>query len=246
LERDNSRPGNDIFQEPSMGTSSVRRAPSTRLWRQAKGAATRYLAPERGGPVTAGEVVARYLAALGEGTAAGVGELAAFRATRRLGQELGAFMAQGALTAALPDRGQSGSAEQPWLAAAQGLGISLAGSGSGLEEAVARAALATVLAGDLPEACPGTAARLVRQFLGTAAFLRLALDLGEPLEASAASYARFRAGLTGLRDLITARAEELDAGPAPGSPQQWQGLEGWSWVTEVMQGLLTHLGAGNP
>jgi hypothetical protein len=230
-----------------MGTSSVRRAPSTRLWRLAKGAATRYLAPENGSAVTAGEVVARYLAALGEETGpAGISGLASFRATRRTAQDLGAFLARAAsqgLKAALQDRGLDPLMEQTWPSAAQGLGASLAGRDAGLEETVARTSLAQVLTGALPVASPETAARLVRQFLATALFLRLALDLGEPLEAAAASQARFQAGLAGIRDLIAARAGEWDSPPAPGSPAQWQGLKGWNWVTAVLQALLTQLEA---
>ena len=73
-----------------MGTSSARRGPTTGLWRAAKGAATRYLSPGAGGEVSAREVVARYLAALAE--TPGQGEaLAAFRFTRKVGQDLGAL-----------------------------------------------------------------------------------------------------------------------------------------------------------
>jgi hypothetical protein len=234
-----------------MGTSSVRRAPSTRLWRLAKNAATRYLAPESGQAVTAGEVVARYLAALGEGTGtAGAGGLAAFRATRRAAQDLGAFLAQAAsegLKTALQERGLSAPGEQPWAAAAQGLGASLAGDGAGLEEAVARTALTQVLAQLPSEAALETAARLVRQFLATALFLRLVLDLGEPLETAADSHERFQAGLARLRDFIAAGGADIwESTPAPGSPPQWRGLEGWRWVTEVMQGLMTPFGDLNP
>ena len=49
-----------------MGTSSARRGPTGRLWRLAKGAATRYLSPGNAAAVAAGEVAARYVAALGE------------------------------------------------------------------------------------------------------------------------------------------------------------------------------------
>ena len=73
-----------------MGTSSARRGPTTGLWRAAKGAATRYLSPGAGGEVSAREVAARYLAALAE--TPGQGEaLAAFRFTRKAGQDLGAL-----------------------------------------------------------------------------------------------------------------------------------------------------------
>jgi hypothetical protein len=75
-----------------MGTSTARRAPTTRAWRLAKGAATRYLSPESAAPAEAREVIISYVAALeqGSGQEAG-GALAAFRLTRRIAQKLGEF-----------------------------------------------------------------------------------------------------------------------------------------------------------
>src|SRR5208337_4267728 len=81
-----------------MGTSSARRGPTGPFWRLAKRAASRYLSPGTAGRMSAREVAARYVAALGEG---GVppdlaGALAAFRLTRRVAQNLGAFCCQAA------------------------------------------------------------------------------------------------------------------------------------------------------
>ena len=84
----------------------------------------------------------------------------------------------------------------------------------------------------------------MRQFLVTAVHLRLALDLGEPLEAAAGSYGRLRDGLSRIKAVDRGRrASGRCAPPAPpDTPGLWQGLTGWTWVTEVMAGLLKNLG----
>src|SRR4030042_201508 len=116
-----------------MGTSSARRGPTTGLWRAAKGAATRYLSPGAGGEVNAREVAARYLAALAE--TPGQGEaLAAFRFTRKVGQDLGALgleVKTRGWEAVLEDRdlAQLGQGP-PGMVASGGSGM-LAGSGGG-------------------------------------------------------------------------------------------------------------------
>jgi hypothetical protein len=230
-----------------MGTSSARRGPTTAFWRAAKGAATRYLSPAGEGAVTAGEVVARYLAALEE--APGQGDrLAAFRFTRKVAQDLGAFWHEvnsRGWEAALANRGLA--PEMP----APGLSAVLAGSGGGLEEAVVRTSLALVLRPPLSQAqssAPGRSsdirepALLVRRFLATALHLRLALDLGEPLEGAARSYGRLRDGLSRIRDWIEAQAPGPGGLPVvPVNAAHWQGLAGWTWVTEFMSGLLAKL-----
>ena len=82
-------------------------------------------------------------------------------------------------------------------------------------------------------------AQVVRQFLVTALHLRLALDLGEPLEAAAGGSSRLRDGLNRIKAVIEAGAGALDAMPEPpATPGLWQGFTGWSWVTEVMAGLM--------
>jgi len=241
-----------------MGTSSARRAPTTPLWRRAKAAATRYLAPAGAGAVAAGEVVARYLAALGETPGSAPG-LAAFRFTRRVAQELGAFGSQAAslgLPAALAGWGLGELAAQPWTVTAQGLGALLAGAGGGLEEAVVRTSLAAILMDLQPGNCgsgpqgpapePVAPARLVRDFLAGALYVRLALDLGEPLEAAAADGAGWQKGLAGLRERIAGAARAAGAVAAPTSMAQWRGLPGWSWVTEVMGGMMQLLNEPGP
>jgi len=134
-----------------MGTSSARRAPTSRLWRRAKGAATRYLAPEAGIGLEAREVVARYLAALGEDAGAGrPGLLAGFRLTRKAGQNLGAFVGGVATQgwhAALEAWGLSGETGPPREIAAPALAGALMDAGGSLEDAVARSSLAAVLHG---------------------------------------------------------------------------------------------------
>jgi hypothetical protein len=67
-----------------MGTSSARLGPTGRLWRLAKGTATRYLSPDQGGAVDAREVAARYAAALDLGESLEAGAPASSRHHRGL------------------------------------------------------------------------------------------------------------------------------------------------------------------
>ena len=218
-----------------MGTSSARRGPTTGLWRAAKGAATRYLSPGAGGEVSAREVVSRYLAALEE--TPGQGEaLAAFRFTRKVAQDLGAFWDE------VKARGLSAAAPGPAEMAASGVSGVLAGSGGGLEEAVVRTSLALVVGRAVSAEEKPDPAQLVRQFLATAVRLRLALDLGEPLEATAGGYLRLRDGLNRIQTVIEAGAAAAGSGPdPPATPVHWRGLTGWTWVTEIMAGLMKNL-----
>jgi len=111
-----------------------------------------------------------------------------------------------------------------------------------LEEALVRTSLGlvmrrAVISGDRPDP-----PQLVRQFLATALCLRLALDLGEPLEAAAGGSRRLRDGLTRIQALIEAgMAAASPPGEPPGTPGHWQGLPGWTWVTEIMAALLAKL-----
>jgi hypothetical protein len=229
-----------------MGTSSARRGPTTALWRAAKGAATRYLSPAAGGEVSAQEVVSRYLAALAE--TPGQGEaLAVFRVTRKVAQDLGALAQEVAARgwdAALAARGLASLAGGPPELLAPGVAGVLAGTGGGLEEAVVRTALALVVGEARQSRDRMEPAQVVRQFLVTAVHLRLGLDLGEPLEAAAGGYARLRDGLSRIKAWIEAGGGAAYAGPPvpPETPGHWQGLTGWTWVTEVMAGLLKNLG----
>src|SRR3989339_771712 len=232
-----------------MGTSSARRGPTTGLWRAAKGAATRYLSPGAAGEVSAREVVARYLAALKETPGAGEA-LAAFRVTRKAAQNLGALWQGGGAPGggvALPDRGLAALVGEPAEVLAAGLSGFLAGSGGGLEDAVVRTALASVLGPAVQSWDRHEPAQVVRQFLGTALHLRLALDLGEPLEAAAGSSGQLREGLNRIKAAIEAGAEATDAqSEPPATPGHWQGFTGWTWVTEVMAGLMQNLEPGDP
>jgi hypothetical protein len=227
-----------------MGTSSARRGPTTGLWRSAKGAATRYLSPGAGGEVSAREVVARYLAAVEETPGAG-DRLAAFRVTRKVAQELGALWQEVAArgwSLALQDRGLAPLAWEPAEVLAPGLSGVLAGSGGGLEEAVVRAALTLVLGPAVQPRDRSEPAQIVRQFLVTALHLRLALDLGEPLEAAAGGYGRLRDGLIRIKAVIEAGALVAVApSEPPATPGLWQGFTGWTWVTEIMADLLGKL-----
>jgi hypothetical protein len=227
-----------------MGTSGARRGPTTALWRAAKGAATRYLSPEGGGELNAREVVARYLAALEETPGQG-DRLAVFRFTRKVGQELGAFWEEVNVRGRerpLRERGLAPLVHSDAAMLAQGLSGVLAGSGGGLEEAAVRTALALVLPRALQSGDETTPANLARQFLATAVTLRLALDLGEPLEAAAGSYGRLKHGFNHIQQLIEVNVPgENDQTAPPAKPNQWQGLAGWIWVTEIMAALMKNL-----
>jgi len=227
-----------------MGTSSARRGPTTGLWRAAKGAATRYLSSGAGGEVSAREVVVRYLAALEETPGQG-DRLAAFRFTRKVGQDLGAFgqeVETRGWEAALEGRGLAPPARGAAEMLALGVSGVVAGSGGGLEEAVVRTALTLVLRPAVQSQDRPDPAQMVRQFLVTAVHLRLALDLGEPLEAAAGSSGRLRDGLSRIKAVIEAGAAAAGAPPEPpATPGHWQGLTGWTWVTEVMAALMKNL-----
>lgn len=222
-----------------MGTSSARRAPTTRLWRRAKGAATRYLAPGEGRAVEAREVVARYLAALGEEPDPGnSGLLGEFRLTRKVGQNLGALAAEVASRgwdAALAERGLSGEAGSTRPKAAAVLAGALMEADGGLEGAATRSSLSVVLQ-DLKVAEQIDPPQIVSRFLAEALYQRLVLDLGESLEAASQGYGHWRQGLDGLKSWI-AEAGKLEEPP----PQQWRGLAGWKWVTLALEKMADRL-----
>jgi hypothetical protein len=244
-----------------MGTSSARRGPTGPFWRLAKRAASRYLSPGTAGRVAAREVAARYVAALGEGSASPdlAGALVAFRLTRRVAQNLGAFYCQAASRgwpAALDAWGlKEAAGEEVRAVSAHSLSAALEFPGGGLEQAVAHAALMGLLlqqppggrsAGDfvpvpvpVPEA---EAARLVRLFLGDAFYLRLLLDLGESLEAAAPGFSPLKQGSLEIsRWIEQAAADPSLTAPPLRSPEDWLGLPGWTWVTGMLQGLLLQL-----
>jgi hypothetical protein len=125
---------------------------------------------------------------------------------------------------------------------APGLSGVLAGSGGGLEDAVVRTALALVIAPAVQSQDQPEPAQVVRQFLVTALHLRLALDLGEPLEAAAGGYGRLRDGLSRIKAVIDTGAEAAGRPPEPPATSNlWRGFTGWTWVTEVMAGLMQNL-----
>ena len=222
-----------------MGTSSARRAPTTRFWRRAKGAAARYL----GVGLEAREVVARYLAALGEDTGSGrQGLLAGFRLTRKAGQNLGAFVGDVATRgwdAALEAWGLSGEAGPPREIAAPALAGALLEPDGSLEGAVARSSLAAVLQ-DVGPPAKVAPAQAVSRFLAESLYQRLVLDLGEPLEAASLSCGHLWEGLDGLRSWITGAAA-VQQPDEPPTPEQWRGLAGWTWVSLTLENMLERL-----
>lgn len=226
-----------------MGTSSARRGPTTALWRLAKGAATRYMSPEGGGELHAREIVVRYLAALEETPGQG-DRLAVFRFTRKIAQDLGAFWKEGHIRGweeVLKDRDLEPLNHGDAAVLAQGISAVLVGSGGGLEEAVVRTTLSLILRQALQFGHKVTSAHLVRQFLTTVLYMRLALDLGEPLEAAAGSSQRYREGLKDIREFIEVSSPTDGQQEPPASPKHWQGLPGWAWVTATMTALMDKL-----
>jgi len=208
------------------------------------------MSPGAGAEVSAREVVARYLAALKE--TPGQGEaLAAFRVTRKAAQDLGALwqeVASRGWEAALEAEDLAPLAREPASTQAIGVSGALAGSGGGLEAAVVRTALALVLAPAVTSQDRPDPAQVVRQFLVTALHLRLALDLGESLEAVAGGCGRLREGLSRIETVIV-EAGALAAGARPEPPatsSHWQGFPGWTWVTRVIAGLMQNLEQGDP
>ena len=176
--------------------------------------------------------------------------MAAFRVTRKAAQDLGALWQEVAARGwglALKDRGLAPLAREPASMLAPGVSGVLAGSGGGLEDAVVRTALALVIGSAVQAQDRPEPAQVVRQFLVTALHLRLALDLGEPLEAAAGSSGRLRDGLSRIKAVIEAGALATSplSGP-PATPGLWQGFTGWTWVTEVLAGLMQNLEPGDP
>jgi hypothetical protein len=236
-----------------MGTSTARRGPTTALWRLAKGAATRYLAPEGGSiPVEAREVVRRYVAALQEmNVAQGHDLLAGFRLTRKVAQSLGEFgdlVAGSGLAAAMEACGLKESAQLRPEEAIPGLAQSWIEEQGGLEAAVARTALATCLTKVLTSN-PRSASRvdgpsLVKAFLVISLYQRLVLDLGESLEVAATGWPAYQTGLTRLQgELMAATAESPGDPPGTG---QWPGLAGWLFVTRILENLYQRFQAARP
>ena len=227
-----------------MGTSTARRGPGTAAWRWAKGGATRYLSPEGAAAVEAREVVRRYVAALQEtGVAQGQDLLGEFRLTRKAAQSLGEFShraAKSGWAAALKAGGLADLAPASPEAAILGLTSAWVKEQGSLEAQVVRAALGKclrkVFAGGTALKSRLEVSDVVRSFLAEALCQRLILDLGESLEAAAPGWPAYHQGLARLEDELQ-RAAAVGPEYSPKS-EQWQGLAGWLWVTEVLENIL--------
>jgi len=227
-----------------MGTSTARRGPSTAAWRWAKGSATRYLSPDSATAVEAREVVRRYVAALEEtGAAQGQDLLAQFRLTRKAAQSLGEFahqVAESGWAGALEVWGLADLAEASLEAPISGLTTVWVEEHGGLEAQVVKTALAKCLreafAAETASKFWVSEPELVRSFLAEALSQRLALDLGECLEAAAPGWLEYRQGMARLAEALHAAGATIPK-EAPRS-EQWQGLAGWLWVTEVLENIF--------
>jgi len=213
----------------------------------AKAAATRYLSPANAGALEAREVAARYIAALGEGGGPELaGALAAFRLTRKVAQNLGAFCCQADSRGWPEALATWGLTDLPEAspALAQSLGTALGAAGGGLEQAVAHTALVEFWL-NLPAPGAGPtpkAATVVRRFLAAAFHLRLALDLGESMEAAAAGFSPLRQAIKDIAERVGLAVEAAQPeAAAPLLPQHWLGLPGWTWVTQLLADLLAQL-----
>jgi len=127
---------------------------------------------------------------------------------------------------------------------AQSLSAALGVAGGGLEAAVIHTALAMVWL-NLPASGPSEPAmppsRLVRRFLAAAFHLRLALDLGESLEAAAPGFIAWRQGVGEIAAGVDLAAAAQPEAPPPLTPEHWLGLPGWTWVTAMLAGLMAEL-----
>lgn len=234
-----------------MGTSSARRAPVSRPWRLAKTLTSRFASGKEATPPLAREVVARYLTALegrSTGTVAASGPLLpeVARTAMNLGNFYQAWHQEGMETAAayvgVPVGPRASDEFIPLLL------DRLAGPGSTLGEAAARAALLdhfeTIWDGGAPSNPKMSAAGSpdrggqagVAHFLGLALYRKLTSDLGESLEYHAPSVQAGCRRQEELKAHILAAAEGLQLdGPSTGAVSEDQAA---AWLAR----LILHLG----
>ena len=223
-----------------MGTSTVRRGPTSGLWRSAKAAATRYMSPAPEGEASAREVVARYLAAVaetpGRGRRCGLpGYPEGGTGPGGVGQEVAAGGWDVALRPGGLARRRPGDPRSCWRRGWAGCwpgaagawrrrGSDRAGPGERTGGAISR------------PGGPGSDGASVSGHGGAPA------SGPGPGGAPAGRGGRLRAApgrLNRIKAVIEAGAEVIDAIPEPpDTPGLWQGLTGWTWVTEVMAGLM--------
>ncbi|MDI6852851.1 MAG: hypothetical protein QME75_04505 [Deltaproteobacteria bacterium] len=224
-----------------MGTSTARRAPTTRLWRQAKVTTVRYFSPENPHSIEAREVVARYVAAFAAGLdQESGGVLAAFRLTRRIARKLGQFCQAKAPEFSVTSELSRPRSEAP-LAAAHMIASTWLEADGGLEAAALRPALVQELAEVIQQRYEPS--RAVKKFLAAALYHRLVFDLGEPLEGAAAGWRHLVDGLAGIEKEIVNAAKAQGSTVPP--PEDWQGLEGWLWVTQALKEMLEQFSMDN-
>jgi hypothetical protein len=193
-------------------------------------------------------LAACYVAALEESAVQeGVDLGGAFRRTRKAAQNLGDFLSRAyslGWEKALATHGLEGGEDLPPEGAAAFLAASLWGSSSdSLEAAVARVALARILAEILAAPAflgPDAPARVVRRFLAAAFGLRLVLDLGESMEAAAPDASLLRQRLEALGQWLEQTAARVSPGPPPPG-SRWLSLDGWTWLSRALEDLMAEV-----
>lgn len=246
-----------------MGTSIARRAPTGKFWRVAKATASRFSSPKNTGQVTAAEVTARYVTALGESSPGSrtSSEQPSLPQILQGAQNLGGFyqkLTLQGLDQTLSEYGLGHLIGSSPLTVISGLVDALTGPGAVLEEAVARSALIDLWAGKLAEAAEDyfswsnrwrsectlpTVINQIRHFLAEAVFQKLASDLGEPLEAQAGGAARGCHRRQQLRHFIHAQIM-LESDDPDKFDFFWSDQQRPIWISRQLQILLTRLEQG--
>jgi len=186
-----------------MGTSRSRRAPTTKLWQRAKRAMTRFATALQGDPALAADVFATYSLARQDSPApfppTPNGPTVTLETATQRVTDFYTLWSRYGLNLALKTLGWEEPGPQgfpvPFLSH---LVDTLAGPGSDLEAAVARASLIAFLGKDFsgftgekfsdtsPKPSSAEVSRKVQEFVSLALYHQVMSDLGESLEAQAA------------------------------------------------------------
>ncbi len=227
-----------------MGTSSSYNAPTSGGWPNAKRTATRFAKQGGTGNVTPGRVVSAYLTALGGSAAAARRAAAGRAAAQRLGGFLATVADQG-LNTALEQIGLADLVGRDTTEVLEALVDRLAGPGSTLEEADARAAMLRVLQEELedPAALDGLdqdgVGRIVESFLVEYIYERMLQEIGDRLENGAMTADDAKKAEDDIRVFVVATVQLEMARQEPLTV--WDGPEGQRLVDRLMQDAYAQL-----